>query len=72
MTFLYGDSLLYTFIFYNNKFIIGTKSILIKSFPEKKATLKILPLMTSQLKFYLKSVSAGQKRAFFVTETYNL
>ena len=26
--------------------------------------------MTSQLKFYLKSISAGQKRAFFVTATF--
>ena len=26
--------------------------------------------MTSQLKFYLKSISAGQKGAFFVKETF--
>ena len=49
-----------------------TKSILIKSFPEKNATLKLLPIITSQLKLYLKSISAGQKGEFFVTETYNL
>ena len=49
-----------------------TKSILVKCFPEKNATLKLLPIMTSQLKFCLKSISAGQKREFFVKETYNL
>ena len=26
--------------------------------------------MTSQLKFYLKSISAGHKRAYFVTATF--
>ena len=45
------------------------KSILVKCFPEKKETLILLPIMTSQLKFCLKSFSAGQNRAFFVKET---
>ena len=49
---------------------MATKSILVKSYPEKNATLKLLPIMTSQLKFYSKSISAGQKRAFFVKETF--
>ena len=49
-----------------------TKSIFVKSFLEKNATFKLLPVITSQLNIYLKSISAGQKRAFFVTETYNL
>ena len=40
---------------------MGTKSILVRSFIEKNATFKLLPIMTSQLKFYLKSISAGQK-----------
>ena len=49
---------------------MGTKSILIKSFLKKKATLKRLPIMTSQLKFCLKYFSAGQKRAFFVIASF--
>ena len=49
---------------------MGTKSILVKSFLEKNATLKLLSIMTSQLKFYKKSISAGQKRAFFVTANF--
>ena len=51
---------------------MGTKSILVKTFPEKNATLKLLPIITSPAKFYLKFISAGQKGAFCVTETYNL
>ena len=49
---------------------MGNKSILVKSFIEKNATLKLLPSMTSQLKFYLKSISAEQKLAFFVPATF--
>ena len=49
---------------------MGTKSILVKSFLEKKATFQLYATMTSQLKLYLKYISAGQKRAFFVTETF--
>ena len=49
---------------------MGTKSILVKSFLEKNATLKLLPIMTSQLKLYLKSILAEQKRAFFVKESF--
>ena len=45
------------------------KSILLQCFPEKKATLILLPIMTSQLKFCLKSFSDWQNRAFFVKET---
>ena len=51
---------------------MGNKSILEKRFPEKNATLNFLPIITSRLKFYFKSISAGQKRAFFGMETYNL
>ena len=45
------------------------KSILVKCFLEKKETLLLVPIMTSQLKCCLKSFSAGQNRAFFVKET---
>ena len=36
-------------------------------FPRKKTTLRLLPIMTSQLNFCLKSISTGQKWEFFVT-----
>ena len=49
---------------------MGTKSILIRSFLEKNAIFRLLPIMTSQFKLYLKSISAGQKRAFFVKKTF--
>ena len=39
---------------------------------KKKCYFKTTTYFQSQLKFYLKSILAGQKRAFFVTETYNL
>ena len=49
---------------------MGTKSIFVKSFLEKNATFKLLPVITSQLNIYLKSISAGQKLEFYVKETF--
>ena len=46
---------------------MGTLSILVKSFLEKSALLKLLLNMTTQVKFYIKSLSAGQKGAFYVS-----